>query len=153
MQDKACVNTGFSSVTYLSENPDILLLDCTYRTNKFDMPLLDILGVDSLDNGFTVSVCFMNREAEDDYQWAMRHLRSLFNQGVWPSVIVTDCDEALIHAVETRFIPTLTKMVLCYCHISMNVMKNCRKYCETEEEWESFHCSFCTCVHMCARED
>lgn len=89
------------------------------------MPLLDILGVDGLDNGFTISVCFMNGEAKEDYQWAMRHLRSLFDQGVWPSVIATDCDEALIHAIESRFIPTLIKTVFCYWLISMNVTKNC----------------------------
>ena len=28
------------SVRYLNQYPDILLLDCTYKTNKFDIPLL-----------------------------------------------------------------------------------------------------------------
>jgi hypothetical protein len=29
--------------------------------------MLDILGVDGLDQGFTVGVCFMNKESEFDY--------------------------------------------------------------------------------------
>jgi hypothetical protein len=42
------------------------------------MPLLDILGVDGLDQGFTVGVSFMNAETEEGYSWAITHLRSLF---------------------------------------------------------------------------
>ncbi|KAI0997298.1 hypothetical protein K3495_g10887, partial [Podosphaera aphanis] len=37
------------SIELLNESPDILLMDCTYKTNKFGMPLLDILGVDNLN--------------------------------------------------------------------------------------------------------
>jgi MULE transposase domain len=120
------------SVRYLNENPDILILDCTYKTNKFGMPLLDILGVDGLDQGFTVGVAFLNGETEEDYGWSMTHLRSLFQQGIWPSVIATDCDEALMHAVESMFPPAQSKMVLCFWHVSMNVVTNCKKFFETE---------------------
>jgi hypothetical protein len=35
------------SIAYLQGNPDVLLLDCTYKTNKHDMPLLDMVGVNS----------------------------------------------------------------------------------------------------------
>ena len=31
------------SIELLNESPDILLMDCTYKTNKFGIPLLDIL--------------------------------------------------------------------------------------------------------------
>src|SRR5882762_3679112 len=102
------------SVRYLNEKPDIIILDCTYKTNKFGMPMLDILGVDGLDQGFTVGVCFMDKESEFDYLWAITHLRSLFREGIWPSVIATDCDEG------------------------MNVLTDCKKFFETEEAWEPF---------------
>jgi hypothetical protein len=55
------------SVKYLNENPYIILLDCTYKTNKFGMLMLDILGVNGLDQGFTVRVIFLNAETEEDY--------------------------------------------------------------------------------------
>jgi len=67
------------SVRYLlNENPDIIILDCTYKTNKFGMPMLDILRVDGPDQGFTVGVCFMDKESKFDYLWAITHPRSLF---------------------------------------------------------------------------
>ena len=46
------------SVEYLNKHPDVLLLDCTYKTNKFDMPLLNILGVDHHGSSFTIALCF-----------------------------------------------------------------------------------------------
>jgi hypothetical protein len=112
------------SVRYLNENPDIIILDCTYKTNKFGMPMLDILGVDGLDQGFTVGVCFMDKESEFDYLWAITHLRSLFREGIWPSVIATDCDEALMSAIESTFPAAHCNTVLCYWHVSMNVLTN-----------------------------
>jgi hypothetical protein len=50
------------------------------------MPLLDILGIDGLDQSFTVGLVFLNVETEEDYYWAISHLQSLFKQGIWPSV-------------------------------------------------------------------
>ncbi|RKF84295.1 hypothetical protein GcM1_123005 [Golovinomyces cichoracearum] len=82
------------------------------------MPLLDILGVDGLDQGFTIGVAFMNGESEDDYAWAVKILRSQLDKA--------------------NFLAIPTKLVLCFWHISMNVSSNCKKYFETEEVWEDF---------------
>jgi hypothetical protein len=48
------------SVEYLNKHPDVLLLDCTYKTNKFNMPLLDILSVNHHSNLFTITLCFLD---------------------------------------------------------------------------------------------
>lgn len=138
---------------YLNENPDIIILDCTYKTNKFGMPMLDILGVDGLNQGFTVGVCFMDKESEFDYLWAITHLRNLFQEGIWPSVIATDCDEALISAIESIFPATHCNTVLCYWHVSMNVLTNCKKFFETEEDWEPFLRGFRACVFAKTEEE
>jgi hypothetical protein len=59
------------SVEYLNKHPDVLLLDCTYKTNKFDMPLLDILGVDHHGNSFTIALCFLDQEITENYMKAV----------------------------------------------------------------------------------
>jgi hypothetical protein len=33
------------SLEYAKKHPDILIIDCTYKTNRFEMPLLDIIGI------------------------------------------------------------------------------------------------------------
>lgn len=47
------------SVAYLQCNPDVLLLDCTYKTNKHKMPLLDMVGVDACERSFCIAFAFL----------------------------------------------------------------------------------------------
>ena len=70
------------SVEYLNKYPDILLLDYTYKTNKFDMPLLDILGVDYHSNSFTITLYFLDQEIIENYIEAVQYLRALFQPGI-----------------------------------------------------------------------
>ena len=80
------------SLEYLRAYPDLLLLDCTYSTNKYGMPLLDIIGVDACQRSFCVGFVFLSGETEADYGWALEWLRSLYEDcGIrFPSVILTD---------------------------------------------------------------
>ena len=55
------------SVTYLNQHSDVLLLDYIYKTNKFDMPLLYILGVDHYSNSFTVALRFLDQKVTKNY--------------------------------------------------------------------------------------
>jgi hypothetical protein len=102
------------SVEYLNQHSDILLLDCTYKTNKFDMLLLYALGVDNHRNSFTITLCFLDQEIEENYDKAIQYLRTLFQPSLWPSVVTTNCEIALIKAVNKHFLIIRTKRILCY---------------------------------------
>jgi hypothetical protein len=52
--------TDARSVEYLNKYLNVLLLDCTYKTNKFDMLLLNILSVNHHSNSFTITLCFLD---------------------------------------------------------------------------------------------
>jgi MULE transposase-like protein len=110
------------------------------------MPLLHILGVDGLHQGFTVAVAFLDHETEEDFDWAVAQLKACFKPETFPSVIATDCEEALIQALESKFPGIRTNTMICYWHVSMNVLKNCKRYFETEEDWEPFFKGFKNCV-------
>jgi hypothetical protein len=51
--------------------PYIYFLDCTYKTNRFHLPLLHIIGMTSFNTTFTVCVCFIASEKEVDYMVAI----------------------------------------------------------------------------------
>jgi hypothetical protein len=110
------------------------------------MPLLDTLGVDGLDQGFTVGVVFLDSETEESFDWAITHLANCFKPSIFPSAIATDCEEALIQVLKSKFPEPRTKTAICYWHVSMNVVKNCKQYFETEEDWEVFLKGFKDCV-------
>jgi MULE transposase domain len=111
------------SVAYLQGNPDVLLLDCTYKTNKHGMPLLDMVGVDSCQRSFCIAFAFLSGESEEDYSWALEHLKSLY-QRVLPSVILTDRCLAVINAAATWF-PSC-KALLCLWHVNKAVVQHCQ---------------------------
>jgi hypothetical protein len=60
--------------------------------NKYRMPLLDMISVDATNRSFCIAFAFLNSEAEEDYNWTLERLRTLYKQcsGVFPSVILTD---------------------------------------------------------------
>src|SRR5262249_42862262 len=72
------------SVAYFQAYPKVLLLDCTYKTNKYRMPLLDFVGVEASQRSFCVAFAFLTGETEEDYVWALEQLKSVCKA---PSVI------------------------------------------------------------------
>ncbi|XP_012827737.1 PREDICTED: uncharacterized protein LOC105949016 [Erythranthe guttata] len=107
------------SVELLSKFPYVLLLDSTYKTNQYKLPLLEIVGVTPVGKNFTVAVAFLRHENEDHYTWVLQKLKRLFPPQTLPSAIVTDRELGLIKALENVF-PTVPHL-LCLWHINMNV--------------------------------
>ncbi|XP_012845629.1 PREDICTED: protein FAR1-RELATED SEQUENCE 5-like [Erythranthe guttata] len=90
------------SVEMLRLFPYVLLFDCTYKTNVYKMPLLEIIGVCSEGLNFTVAVAFMRHENEDHYTWALNNLRKLYLPNNVPGVVVTDRELGLIKGLENE---------------------------------------------------
>ena len=59
------------SVKMLNQYPEVLLLDCTYKTNHFKMPLLNIVGSTCRHKTYHISFCFLSDETEESYIWAL----------------------------------------------------------------------------------
>ena len=47
--------------------PEILLMDCTYKTNRHDMPLLEIVGVTSTNKTFIFGHAYLKSEKENNF--------------------------------------------------------------------------------------
>lgn len=132
------------SIAFLQCNPDVLLLDCTYKTNKHGMPLLDMVGVDACDRSFCIAFAFLSGETEEDYSWALQCLRSLYQRDL-PSIVLTDRCLAAMNAAATRF-PS-SKGLLCTWHVNKAVLQHCRPAFLTEGSqgemrWSEFYTSW-----------
>ncbi len=73
-----------------------LLLDCTYRINRYKMPLLNIVGCTGMNTTIQLALVFLCSETENDYIWALTGLREMLREGPFPIVMVTDREQALI---------------------------------------------------------
>lgn len=77
---KAVLFAHPDSVVYLQSYPDVLILDCTYKTNKYGMSLLDVIGVDACQRSFCIAFAFLGGETEEEYIWALGRLNTLIRQ-------------------------------------------------------------------------
>lgn len=117
---------------------NVFLLDCTYKTNRFKILLLNIVGLDCSFVSFNAGFVFLREEKEADYDWALNAFARFVPSC---SVLVTDRELALMNAIEKVYPDA--KNILCLWHINKNILANCRKYFpamqdEEETEWNEF---------------
>ena len=127
------------SLAYLQAYPELLLLDCTYKTNKYGMPLLDMIGVDAAQRSFCIAFAFLSGETEEDYTWALERLKSLYEQcnASLPSVILTDRCLAVINVASTLFPSAAT--FICLWHANKAVLARCQPAFPEADKWKEFY--------------
>ncbi|CAG8678410.1 2750_t:CDS:2 [Cetraspora pellucida] len=94
--------------TYLT----ILLIDCTYKTNQYKMPLMNIVNVSSFNISFFSCFAFLHDETEEDYEWALTCVAKIFNELPYSNVIVTNRELALMRAAEKIFSNTYNVLLV-----------------------------------------
>jgi hypothetical protein len=116
--------TSHDSVLLFASFPEVILLDCTYQTNRFGLPLLNMVGITNISISFYVAFSFIKSESEEDYRWVLRQLTAYLSCA--PGVVITDCDQALSNAVSNVF-PSSTH-ILCRWRIHRSVLLRCKKH-------------------------
>ncbi|KAI5673934.1 hypothetical protein M9H77_14298 [Catharanthus roseus] len=82
------------SIAMLRTWPYVLIMDTTYKTNKYNMPLLEYVGMTPTGKNFTVATAFMCNEQATTYRWG-----SAINEGE-PIVVLTDRESGLIPGLD-----------------------------------------------------
>ena len=121
----------------------VVMADCTYKTNRYKMPLLHFIGLTNVGKSFSVGFCFLTSEVKDDYIWALHAFSKCF--GCHPKIMVTDQEDALINAASDVF--PLTSHLLCIWHLNKNVLKNCKPLFPAVEEYNLFFNGWLTLVY------
>lgn len=131
------------SKNMLLHHGEILILDCTYNTIRFHMPLAILTGVTGLNSSFYCEMCFMKGEKEEDYKWLIRSIKDLFKELDIPLPLtwLSDGESSIPAATASKISPRAVHL-LCVWHIEKNVLQNCRKLfsgCEDGNElWIQF---------------
>ena len=110
----------------------VFVLDSTYKVNKYHLPLLEFVGNTSTQLTFSIGFAYMMSEKEDNVTWALERCREwLDSKDLYPRVVVTDRDNALMNVVDTVF-PKATAL-LCEYHIERNVRVKCKMDCKVKD--------------------
>ncbi|MBW0569595.1 hypothetical protein O181_109310 [Austropuccinia psidii MF-1] len=94
-------------------------MDCTYKANKYKMPLFHIVGFSLTNRNVSGDFCLMKNETEHSYTWALNKYieKVLNNTNLFPPpVIVIDRDQALKNSLKKLFPDS--KVMLSIWHIN-----------------------------------
>ncbi|XP_068504274.1 uncharacterized protein [Phaseolus vulgaris] len=105
------------------------------KTNKYRMPLLEVVGITSTVLTFSVAFCLLAAEKENIFLWALDRLKGLFLRvDSCPRVVVCDRDVALMNAIRMVFPEAYN--LLCRFHIDKNVKAKCKMLVHPREAWD-----------------
>ncbi len=105
--------------------PEVLLVDATYWTNYYNLPLLHFLGRLPTGKNFTVAFCFISDENERMFSWALRMLKASVYGPIKQSVLLTDHDQELEKSL--LVIHPLVPHLLYVWHVEKNVLEHAQK--------------------------
>jgi MULE transposase domain len=107
--------------------PRSYVLDSTYRTNRFNLPLLDIVGFTATNRSFVIGQAFLTHEEEEDYIWVLRWIKDLYAEHDLPTPGPITTDKAGgIHNACSIVWPEVPHL-LCRWHINKDVKAYCQK--------------------------
>jgi zinc finger SWIM domain-containing protein 3 len=105
--------------------PDVIEVDATYKTNRFNIPLVLCTGVNNHGNTSLICGALLSDETFKSYEWFFTKLQKAC-PGVTPGVIFSDGDPQIAKAIRAVF-PSSTHL-LCRFHIAQNILKHARAW-------------------------
>jgi len=76
---------------------DVIIIDTTHKSNRFNMPLLDIVVINNLGKTSTCFFSLLNDQRHESFCWALEQFKSKLTKN--PSVIFSDDEEALTQGI------------------------------------------------------
>ena len=123
----------------LKANLEMLMINNTYKTNRFKMSLLIIDEQINLNITFYVNFCFMLKKTIEFYIWVMTRLKILYAHLKLSFSLTTiiNMKRILISAIKTIFFSI--NHMLCLWHINKNVLVKCKRKFDIDETWKIFY--------------
>ena len=84
-------------VNSFQESQDVIIIDTTHKSNRFNMALLDVVVIDNLGKTSTCFFALLDNQKYDTFCWALNNLKTQID--VKPLIIFSDDDEALIQGM------------------------------------------------------
>jgi len=110
-------------------------MDTTYITDKYQLPLLEIIGVTFTGLTFFVGFAFLSSEHQTNFTLSLERLKGLFmTYESGPQVIVSDRDLALMKAIGNVF--SQCYHLLCRFNIRKNVQAKCKMLANFVGAWD-----------------
>ena len=129
-----------------SKYNDVVIVDSTYNTNRFQMILCIITVVDNNYRTRIVACAIIEDETLDTYRWIFD---SILNEtGVSPRIVFTNSDPSMIRSIKDIY-PN-AQHLLCIFHIDLNLRKKLKG--KLGNQFEEFRSKFYACRNSLCEE-
>jgi hypothetical protein len=110
-------------IKLLKANSEILIANVIYKTNRFNMSLLNIVEMTLNNMSFFAASVFLSGEIDVNFEWAFKQLKEIYDVHdlLYPKVILTDADGAQARVIKEIFLNIIH--LLCIWHINKNIQK------------------------------
>ena len=132
-------------------------MDSTYKMNRFNLPLFDIVGINCEQRTFFVAFCFLKGERYEDFKQTLARLVNVYNFWITHPLetVITDQCTGLMAVISQHF-PNTTHLT-CFWHHRENLKTNYRKFfpittdnnppVQTDKEWLAFKAAWFHCLN------
>lgn len=103
----------------------VFIADCTYKTNGFKMPLLNVVTITNMNTTMECFLCFLPGELEEHYTVAINWIESVCRKYEIPPphAIGTDYEKAIMTAIANSAYFLNAFNFICIWHINQNILK------------------------------
>jgi len=113
----------------------VFLIDNTYKTNRYKLSLLDIVGVTPTGMTFSADFAYLKGERLNNVVWVLQRFQGLFMRvDALLEVIATNRDLSLMNAVKILF-PDATNLLFWF-HIDKNLKAKCKTLVAQKNAWD-----------------
>ena len=139
--------TGIQQQLY-RQYSDVLVVDTTFGTNRFQMPLHQFVVVDSNFKTRLVANAITAGEKQFEYEWVLEELLKTMDN-TQPGAIILDKDPSMIGACDRKL--QSTRQVNCLWHGKGNLKKHLKR--KLGEQWSQFLSDFTAASHSIAEPE
>lgn len=111
----------------------VLIFDWTYKTKRYRLTLLEIVGVTSAKLIFSVWLAYFEHEKEANFKWELEKRKELYSyEKLLQEVLVTNWELFLMNVMEFLF-PSSFYLLCVFC-ISKNISLKCKDYVKSNRQ-------------------
>ena len=119
-------NNKFMRSIYLSKTMlnyskyflDVVLVDSTYKRNRFNLILVNVIGISNCGKNIMLAFGLLSDEKIDSYTWFFGKLKEAWNMRS-PLNFVSDEAESILRGVRNNF---SSRQIICGWHVQKNIM-------------------------------
>lgn len=81
-------------LNYATKFLDVVLIDATYRRNRFNMPIVNVVGINNYGKTIFLGFAIVNNEKAESYSWVFNNLKKAWKTE--PQIFITDEADEII---------------------------------------------------------